>query len=143
MEPKSFAFIVESSAQGGLTQLVKKNRSALRHIGALHTMYKGDDPTLQSKEAQAHMQALMTQLHQQGKDAEVNEFGGVVMEPAPVSFVNYFDLIGPSTLAGFFGFEGLDDMPQSEEVKSLQAEIQATRDKEKADFEREEFEPED
>jgi len=109
--------LIESTPRGIILEghemvkdLATKERAALRHLIQLYKLYRGDDQSLQSKEAKISMQALLT-IAQKSYPEDVLQYGRVTWEPDPIAWMGFFDQIGDQTLAQFLNIGSPDQIP--------------------------------
>ena len=98
-------------ASDSLRDLARTNRPVLKHLIALHKMYRSEDPHLQSKDAKTAMQAVLSAWDDQDIEAAYM-FGRAQWEPDPITWMSFFDEVGSQPLGTALGMGSTGDIPE-------------------------------
>lgn len=107
-----------------IKSLARENRAVLKNVINLFQMYRGDDPHLQSKEADICMRAILQHATDTAAvKPELFQFGRPSWEPDPLSWMSFFDQIGDRTLADFLGISSATEIPAAEDMSAQMDEL--------------------
>lgn len=102
-----------------IKSLAKANRAVLKNVINLFQMYRGDDPHLQSKEADICMRAVLQHATSSAAiQPELFQFGRPSWEPDPLAWMSFFDQIGDRTLADFLGISSASEIPAADDMSA-------------------------
>lgn len=105
----------EEDGFADVTNLIKNDRSLLRHFATLHDAYFRGDTSLSSKESKTAMNALIAALW--GKAPGITALGTMEPNPNVTEFTRMLDEVGEGPLGSFFGFRSPQDVPGGEDTQ--------------------------